>query len=517
MKKDIVIGIDAGSSNVKTVIFDRNYNVLASETQEYPTLVPKPGWTEYNPEDWWDCVKVTLQRGLKKTMVEPERVAGLGVSSLGCCPVPMNEEGEVVYNGIPWSDQRAQKEVDFLTRVLGERIFKTCKNFPTTMNCTPHLMWIKNNEPEIYKKIYKFSEPSGYLAQRFTGEFALDLSFASGTVFGFNMHNLDWDEELIKAMGLDKYIFPRLHKNNECIGYINKKAAKDTGLVEGIPVYSGGPDLAAGALAAGVLYSGQGFYSMGSGANLMTITDNIEVESRHLIGWFHEKGPELRMMDGVQGSIGYSLRWFRDQLGGLEQKSSALLNKNISDFQILDLEASRTKPGAGGIVYIPYLFGKFHPVLNPKAQAVFFGLSPNTTRSHLVRSVMEGCCFDMYENFKTLLTLELKPKEVIVTGGPSKSNVWCQALADISNTPFKTVIAPEAAPFGDAILAGVGSGLFKSFEDIVEDAVKVDRIFIPNEKNYGMYKDLFELYLNIYQSLIKNYDKLSEIREKHGL
>jgi xylulokinase len=223
------------------------------------------------------------------------------------------------------------------------------------------------------------------------------------------------------------------------------------------------------------------------------------------------------MMDGVQGSIGYSLRWFRDNFGGLEQEASEILNKKISDFQILDLEASQTRPGAGGIVYIPYLFGKFHPILNPKAQAGFFGLSPNTTRSHLARAVMEGCCFDMYENFKTLLDIGLKPNEVIVTGGPSKGNTWCQALADVSNTIFKTVIAPEASPFGDAILAGVGSGLFKSFDDVAENAVRVDRVFIPNEKNHRMYEDLFGLYKEIYQSLIKSYDKLSDIRVKHGL
>jgi len=517
MKKDILIGIDIGSSNVKTVMFDKNYNLLASEAQEYPTIVPKPGWTEYNPEDWWNCVKLTLKRVFAKTMIEPTRIAGLGVSSLGCCPVPMNEAGEIVYNGIPWSDQRAQEEVGFLIKVLGDKIFDICKNFPTTMNCTPHLMWIKNHEPEIYKKIYKFSEPSGFLAQKFTGEFALDLSFASATVFGFNMHKIDWDVELIKSMGLDKEIFPRLHKNTECIGYINKKAAKDTGLAEGIPVYSGGPDLTAGALAAGVLYSGQGFYSMGSGANIIAITDNPEVKSRYLIGWFHAKGSELRMMDGVQGSIGYSLRWFRDQFCGLEQKASELLNKNISDFQILDLEASTVKPGSGGIVYIPYLFGKFHPILNPKAKAAFFGLSPNTNKSHLIKAVMEGCCYDMYESFKNLQELGLKPREIVVTGGPSKSNTWCQALADVTNIPFKTVIAPEASPFGDAILAGVGSGLFNSLDEVIEDAIKVDKIFTPNEKNHAIYKELFELYLSIYQSSIKNYDKLLEIIEKHSL
>ncbi|MBC8387404.1 MAG: hypothetical protein H8E13_05065 [Actinobacteria bacterium] len=517
MKKDILIGIDIGSTNVKTVAFDSDFKILASETQEYTTLIPKPGWTEYNPEEWWDGAKNTLKRAIQKGQIDVKKIAGIGLSSLGCCPVPMDKEGNVVYNGIPWSDQRAQEEVDYLIKNCSEILLKKNKNTPTTMNAIPHLMWIKNNEPDIYKSIYKYCEPSGFLGQRLTGEFTMDFSFASSLDFGFDNQKLDWSEEIINAMGLDIEKYPRLHKNTESLSNVTKKAADELGIVEGIPVFSGGPDFSPSALAAGVLFPGQGFYSMGSGANMITLTDDKDISSPYLISIFHEKGPDLRMLDGVQGSIGYSIRWFRDQLGGLEQKAAEVLDNKIDAFEIITSEGLKTDPGSGGLIYLPYLFGKFHPILNPNAKGVFFGISPNTTRAQIIRSIMEGCCFDGYQSLKSALNIGLKVDEIIATGGPSKSNLWCQILADVTNIKIKTVNAPEASPFGDSILAGVGVGMFKDFEEVAKKAIKVEKVYNPDNRNHQMYEELFEIYQDIYQSLLDCFDKISAVHSKFKL
>jgi len=517
MKKDILIGIDIGSTNVKTVAFDSDFKVLASETQEYTTLIPKPGWTEYNPEEWWDGVKNTLKRAISNGKIDVKKIAGIGVSSLGCCPVPMDKEGNVVYNGIPWSDQRAQEEVNYLINNCSEILLEKNKNTPTTMNAIPHLMWIKNNEPEIYKSIYKYTEPSGFLGQRFTGEYTMDFSFASSLDFGFDNQKLDWSEEIIKAIGLDIEKYPRLHRNTESLGSVTKKTAEELGIIEGIPIFSGGPDFTPGAIAAGVLLPGQGFYSMGSGANMITLTDDKDISSPYLISIFHAKGPDLRMLDGVQGSIGYSIRWFRDQLGGLEQKAAEVLNNEVDAFEIITSEGQKTSPGSGGLIYLPYLFGKFHPVLNPNAKGVLFGISPNTTRAQIIRSIMEGCCFDGYQSLKSALDIGLEIDEIIATGGPSKSNLWCQILADVTNVKIKTVNAPEASPFGDAILAGVGVGIFKDFKEAADKAIKVENIFKPNSSNHQIYEELFGLYEEIYQSSMGCYSKASEIQSKFNL
>ena len=517
MVKNILVGIDVGSTNVKTVLFNKECQVLASETQEYTTLIPKPGWTEYQPDEWWDCVKNTLNRAIAHAHVNPKEIAGIGLSSLGCCPVPMDDKGNVVYNGIPWSDQRAQDEVNFLIDKCKDIIYKACKNVPTTMNAIPHLMWIKNHEPQIYERIYKYSEPSGFLGAKLTGEIALDYSFASSLDFGFDVKTLDWDPKLIKAMGLDPEKYPRLHKNTESLGTVTERAAKETGVVTGIPVFAGGPDFTPGAVAAGALHAGQGFYSMGSGANMIVLTDNQEVASPYLISIFHAKGPELRMLDGVQGSIGYSIRWFRDQLGGLEMEAAAHLKSGINAFDILTTEGLATSPGAGGIIYLPYLFGKFHPVLNPNAKGVFFGIAPTTTRPQFVRAIMEGCAYDMYQSLSSSLNLGLNVEEIIATGGPSKSSLWCQIMADVTGRRIVTVTAPEASPFGDAVIAGVGTGIFKSLEAAAERAIRIDRVYEPNEKNHALYQELFRIYEEVYDALYEKFDRLAAVKERYNI
>jgi xylulokinase len=513
--KSYLIGIDIGSSNVKTVIFDEKCEVLASETQEYTTIVPKPGWTEYSPDEWWDCAKQTLKRAIQHSKIDVNFIEGIGISSLGCCPVPMDKDGDVLYNGIPWSDQRAQVETNYLKENCREELYKASKNAPTTLNAIPHLMWIKNNEPEIYDKIYKYSEPSGFLVQRFTGEFTLDYSFASSLEFGFDLKMMDWDEALINKIGLDVDKYPRLHDNTEAAGKVTQKAAEETGLVAGIPVFSGGPDFTPGALAAGVIHSGQAYCSMGSGANVLALTDKQDVGSPHLISIIHAKGPQLRMLDGVQGAIGYSLRWFRDQLSGVEIQE-AKGKDDSSAFEIMSAKASETQPGAGGIIYIPYLFGKFHPVLNPHAKAVFFGINGMTTRAQMIRAVMEGCCYDMYESLKVSLDIGLQIDEIIVTGGPSKSDLWCQIMADVMNKTIVVVNAPEAAPFGDAILAGVGTGVFESFEDVAEKFITRVKNYEPIEKNHRMYEEMFKVYQGIYSSTIELFEQLDSITSKYS-
>jgi len=516
MKKDILIGIDIGSSNVKTVLFNSDCELLAIETQEYPTLMPKPGWTEYNANDWWECVINTLNKCFIKTQINLNRIAAIAFSSLGACPVPMDADGNVLYNCIPWSDQRAQLEVDYLNKYCRDILYDSAYMIPTTLNGIPHVMWLKNNEPVVYDKMYKFVEPSGFLGQRFTGEFTMDWTFASGLWFGFDKKKLDYNKEIIDAMGLDIEKYPRLHKNTESIGVVSAKAEKISGIPASTPVFIGGPDVAPGALAAGALYPGQGYYSMGSGANMMVLTDK-DVRSPYMVHYFHNKGPELIMLDGVQGSIGYSIRWFRDQFGGLEQEACRMLNSKIRDFEIMDLEAINTKPGSGGIIYLPYLHGKFHPELNPNAKGAFIGISPTTTRLQIIRSIMEGCSYDMYQSLKVHFELGLDIEEIIATGGPSKSDLWCQIMADVSDRKIVTVNAPEAAPFGDAILAGVGVGIFSSFEDVAERAVKIKKIYEPNQKNHNLYMDLFEIYEEIYEALYKSFDGLAKTKIKNNM
>jgi xylulokinase len=514
MKKKNLIGIDIGSTNTKVMICNKNCEVLANESEENNIYVNKLDWVEYNPNEWWDRVKRLIKRCMDKTQIKSSSVAGIGISSLGATSVVVDEYGEPVYNAIPWSDGRAKKEVENLKK-YESKILKVSGNIPSLLNITPHIIWYKENNPDIYNKIYKFMEPSGFIGCKLTGKFTLDWTFASGTCFGFDYKKLDYDKNLIKLMGLDIEKFPTLHRNTECIGEITKKAAKETGLEEGIRVFIGGHDVIAAAVGAGVIYPGQGYFSVGSAANLLIMT-NKDIVTPYMLSIIHIVGPAVRVLDGVQGSVGFSLKWFRDNLGNLERKISESLG-NLNCYEILTAEAEKAKPGSGGIIYLPFLFGKFHPDFMKDTTSIFFGITSNSTRGQIIRSIMEGTIFNMYENLKTALDLNIKIDEIITNGGPTRCSLWCQIISDITNKKVLTLSSPEGSLFGNIILAGVGSELFESFDDIIERFVVKGRVFEPNEKNHNLYERLFKIYKDISKSLKYSFVNLKNVKDDFNL
>ena len=238
MKKDVLIGIDLGSTAVKCMMIDSDGRMLASEGREYPTHFPRPGWIEYHPQDWWNAAKSTMKECFTKSNVDPRRIAGVAVSGLGCCCVPMDEEGNIIFPALPWSDMRATEEVEFLINNCKDAIHNASGGYPSTLNTMPHLMWIKNKKPEVYEKLYKYTESSGFIIQRLTGEFILDWTSAVFVEYGIDLKTMDYSRELIQAMGVDFEKFPRLLRNTEPAGEVTHKAAQETGLVEGTPVFA---------------------------------------------------------------------------------------------------------------------------------------------------------------------------------------------------------------------------------------------------------------------------------------
>ena len=517
MKKDLLIGIDLGSSNVKTLLIDDQGRTLGLQTEEYQPIFPKPGWIEYDPNDWWNAVKNTLRRVISTAKVDAKRIAGVGVSGLGCCPVPMDEKGGLLYNALPWSDLRAQKETDFLMSNCRDELQRACGLTPTALNTIPHLLWIRNERPDIYKKLYKFTESSGFIIQRLTGEFILDLASASFVEYGINLRTLDYDKGLIKAMQLDFEKFPRLLPNAKVAGTVTRQAAAETGLEEGTPVACGGNDLPAGAVGSGALHSGQAFYYSGTGSNATVLTDKLLTTSPHLLHCLCTHDPKVKMLDGVQGSVGYSLRWFRDVLGGAEQGAARMLGGPVSAFDMFDVEAGKVAPGSGGLLFLPFLFGHFNPVLNPLATGVFFGISPTTTRAHMIRAIMEGCVFNCYESYRHIEELGIPYNEIIFVGGPSNSPVWCQALADTTNRKVITVSTSEPSTFGDAITAGVAAGVLGGFEEVVNRTVKQKAQYLPDDRTHTMYSSLYKVYLSAYEDAGRSFAALSQARAEHGI
>ncbi len=513
MEKTILIGIDIGSTNIKTVIFDTELNILANEANEIEIYYPKPGWTEYDPASWWEHVKDTLRRALKNAKSAPQAVLGVGVSSLGCCTVPLDEDGNHIYNAIPWHDHRAGEEVAFLEKHCRDQIYNACSNIPTVLSATPHLMWLKKHEPDIYSKMHKYTEASGFIVQKLTQQFVLDYSMASALDYGFNIHNLTYDEELIAAMELDVEKYPNLHDNRKCVSGITEIAARETGLLEGTPVYLGGLDIVTAALSVGAVKPGQGFYSMGSASNMMIVAEKNK-QTERMTSIVHVVNPELKFLFGSQATIGFSLKWFSEQFCEQEKMAAQILNNKINVFEILSSEAAKVDPGSGGVIYLPFLFGKFHPIFNPNSTGAFLGITATTTKAQMIRSVMEGCTFNMYETIKSASQIGIALDEIIASGGPTNSDIWCQIIADVTNITVRTITTSEATPLGNAIIVGNGEGLFDGFEQAIEQHITYDRVFTPDPKRHKRYEELFVLYNKFYEVLLPVYEDLADIKSR---
>jgi len=514
MQKKYLMGIDIGSSNTKLMICDERCNLVFNELEENEIIIPKQGWVEYDPNEWWNKIKKLLKNSLKKTKINPLAIAGIGISSLGATIVVVDKHGEPVYNAIPWSDKRSQEEIEILERNK-KKIFKISGNIPNLLSTTPKLMWFKNTKPLIYKKIYKYLEPSGFIGLKLTGNFTMDWTFASGTNHGFDYKKLEYSKELINLIGLDIEKYPDLHPNTVSIGNINKNAATETGLAENIPVFISGHDVVAAALGAGAIYPGQAYFSAGSAANLLVMTDK-GITTPLLMSILHVVGPKVRILNGVQSSVGFSLKWFRDNLGTFEKEISKIIG-NLNAFEIFDAEALKTMPGSGGVIYLPFVFGKFQPDFMKNTTSCFFGITSKTSKGQIIRSIMEGTIYNMYENLKTSFDLNIEIDEIITNGGPTKSKLWCQIMADITNKKVITLNSPDGSPFGNIILSGVCSKLFTSFDTAVADFIIKGEVFKPNENNHKLYKQLFNIYKELTNSLENSFTNMKKLKDEFNL
>ncbi len=514
MKKENLLGIDIGSSNTKVMICNKNCEIIANESEESGVYSSRPDWAECDPNEWWDRVKRLIKVCIDKAQITSSSIAGIGISSLGATTVAVNEYGEPVYNAIMWADRRAKKEVENLKQ-YENKVLKISGNIPSLINSASHIIWMKKNNLDLYNRMYKFMEPSGFIGCKLTGRFTMDWTFASGICMGFDYKNLDFNEELIKLLGLDIEKYPDLHRNTDSIGEVTKKAAEETGLEEGTPVFISGHDVIAAAIGAGAIYPGQGYFSVGSAANLLIMTDK-DIVTPHMLSIIHIVGPEVRVLDGVQGSVGFSLRWFRDNLGNLEKSFSEILG-SFNCYELLTAEAEKARPGAGGVIYLPFIFGKYHPDFMKDTSSVFFGINYSSTKGQIIRSIMEGTIYNMYENLNTALDLGVEIKEIITNGGPTRCDLWCQIMSDITNRKVLTLNSPEGSLFGNIILAGVGSKIFESFDYAVERFVKRGKVFEPDGNNHKIYEKLFKIYKDVSKALGPSFINLEKLRNRFNM
>lgn len=495
--KQYLLGIDIGTSACKTALFTENGEVAATESEGYPVYYPKKGWAEQNPEEWWEAVCRAVRRMLERSGIEASKIAGIGIDGQSWSAIPVDKEGRVLCHTPIWMDTRADEICREIRQSFGEeRLFEVSGNPFMPSYSMPKVLWYKKHRPEVYKHTEKILQSNSYIAFCLTGEMTQELSQGYGWQC-FHMRKGTWEKELCKEMGIDTSFLPEIFPCHAIIGNVTKKAAQECGLVEGIPVAAGALDAACGTLGAGVLQEGE-TQEQGGQAGGMSICTKEYRADRRLILSYHATSDSWLLQGGTVGGGGV-LRWLERELGDVERIEAK--NRGTSSFQLLNEIADKVPAGSDGLIFLPYMAGERSPIWDPDAKGVFYGLDFETTKGHLVRAAMEGVAMSLRHNLETAKEAHAAVKELRAMGGSANSLLWTQIKADVTGTRIVVPSSDTATTLGAVMLAGVGIGMYQSFEEAVKKTVTYRRVHEPNPKHRAVYDKNYETYLGIYENL----------------
>ena len=481
-----VLGIDIGTTGTKSLVLSENGEILAKAVFEYSVEVPRPGYVEQNPQIWWKGVVSTVKEVLAASQVRRGKLVAIGLSGQMHTAVLLDKDGRVLRPSITWMDQRSFPEVNRLVQDFGvERLLKLTMNFPAPMYTASQLMWIKEYEPNLYKKVWKILLAKDYIKFLLTGEFSTDYSDASGTYL-FDVANLKWAGELVQYLNLRKEQLPSLSETTAIVGGITPKAARATGIPVGTPVIAGSADQAAGAVGGGVVREGQVASLLGTAGVVSVCSKEPRTDSKlRLLCWKHAV-PELWQILGVMQTAAVCLKWFYN------------LFEEGSDYSKYDMLIENVLPGAGGLIFLPYLMGERTPYWDPKARGILFGLSLYHSRSHIVRAIYEGVAHAIYQIIQIMEEMGTDVNEIRALGGGNKSDIWRQIQADMVGKSILYPNATEGSAFGAAILAAVGGGLYETVQEATDKLVAVLDRREPDPNVHRLYTAMHDIYTSLY-------------------
>ncbi len=493
----LLLGIDIGTSACKVAIFDLQGKVISQATREYRVYYPELGFVEQNPNEWWECVCTAIKETIASSKINAKQIAGIGVDGQSWSAIPINAKGDVLNNTPIWMDTRASdicKET--VTRLGNDRIFRLSGNSFEPTYSTPKILWFKKNMPDVYNSTYKFLQSNSFIAYKLTRHTSQDISQGYG-VHSFNMNEGKWEDSFCEELGFDRDKLPDIYQCHQVIGEVTSEAAAQTGLVKGIPVVAGGLDACCGTLGAGVIKVGK-TQEQGGQAGGMSICLDSSIGHPKLILSFHVV-PKLWLLQGGTVGGGGAIKWFKQELGAFEELEARA--KGSNPFKVMDEEAEQIPAGSEGLVFLPYMAGERSPLWDINAKGVFFGLGYKKTRAHMIRAVMEGCAFALQHNIKTAEDIGVGIDELVAMGGAANSKLWTQIKADITGKTIQVPTSDTATTLGAAILAGVGTGLYKSFNQAVEDTIVITRTHEPDMQAHAKYKSNYEIFIELYEKL----------------
>ncbi|MDF2614398.1 MAG: xylB [Clostridia bacterium] len=497
---------DLGTSGNKATLFDTEGKLIKSIVRAYDVHYFNNNWAEQDPDDWWRAVCETTQEIVKG--MDKSKIAAVSFSGqmMGCLCV--DREGKPLRKSIIWADQRAVKEAAFLEQEIGnKKYYRITGHRISPSYGLQKLMWIKNNEPEIYRETYKVLNSKDYIIFKLTGKFVTDYSDATGTCM-LDLNTYRWSDELIMRSGIDGNKLPELHKSTSIIGGVSEQAAVLTGLEAGTPVVCGGGDGVCATVGAGCIKEGSAYSIVGSSAWIsMTTKEPIFDESMRTFNWAHIISEHVAPC-GTMQAAGVSYNWLKNEVCMHETEEAKKLG--ISPYEIINKRIKNSPAGANGLIFLPYLLGERSPRWNPNARGAFIGLTAAHKREDLLRSVLEGITMNLnviLDVFKEYYDI----KELIVIGGGAKGEVWRQIMADIYNLKIITPnYLEEATSMGAAVTGGVGVGIFKDF-NVIEKFIEIKNIEEPIIENNECYQKLMPIFDESYNALVHVYEKLAEL------
>ena len=506
------LGIDTSTTSSKALLIDEKGEVAAVASNPHTLQTPKPLWSEQDPREWWDAASASIKSVLEQAGIpQGDNVGGEGVGAVGLTGqmhglVLLDESGNVLRPAILWNDQRTHSQCDEIHQIIGkEKFIRITGNVALTGFTAPKILWVKENEPDVFTRAKHVLLPKDYVRYKLTGEYAMDKADGAGTVL-FDLKARDWSDEVLSALDIPRVWMPRTFEGTEFTGRVTEEAAALTGLKAGTPVAAGGGDQAAGAVGVGAVKPGIVGLTVGTSGVVFATTSSALIEPEGRLHAFCHAVPGMWHFMGVMLSAAGSLQWYRDTLAP------------DMGFDDLLKEAESIPAGSEGLQFLPYLSGERTPHPDPLARGAFIGLTLRHSRVHMTRAVLEGVAFGLKDSFALIQNAGLgEITQVRASGGGAKSALWRQIMASVLNTELVTVNTTEGGAFGAALLAGVGAGVWGDVVSACEACIKTTGSTQPDPIQVDIYQKAYEVYRELYPVLKASFGKMGQfVSDKHG-
>ncbi|MTW84446.1 xylulokinase [Virgibacillus dakarensis] len=496
-----VIGIDLGTSAVKILLVNQHGEVKQEVSKSYPLIQGKMGYSEQDPQDWVEQTTAGLSDLMKDFDGSPEDIEGISFSGQMHGLVLLDESNEVLRHAILWNDTRTTDQCQEIYEMVGrERLLEITQNPALEGFTLPKILWVKENEPELYAKANKFVLPKDYVRYKLTGKLHMEYSDAAGTLL-LNVGEKNWSEEICRLLDVDYGLCPPLIESTDEAGTITSEFAKVTGLAKSTRVFAGGADNACGAIGSGILEDGKTLCSMGTSGVVLSYESSDDKDFQGKVHYFNHGNPDAYYTMGVTLAAGHSLTWFKD----------VFAEDMTFDELLADVES--VPAGSNGLLFTPYLAGERTPHADAFIRASFIGMDSSHERKDFVRAVLEGITFSLNESIAIFRENGKKIDTIVSTGGGAKNESWLQIQADIFDAKIVKLSSEQGPCMGAAMIAAFGCGWFSSLRDCADTFLKIDKAFLPNRENVEKYHKLFKLYQDVYVQTKELNGKLTEFRK----